>query len=70
MKNFITQLFNEKRFRALLWQAAMMLLAFIVDFALQNLAGFGLPLWATTSLGLLLMQVSKAIHNALGTPTE
>lgn len=43
----------------------MMLVAFIADFALQNIAGFGLPVWATGLLGLVLAQISKAANNAI-----
>lgn len=68
MKAFIKQLFTDKRFKSLLWRATMMIVAFVADFALQNLAGFSLSPTLTTVLGLVLGEISKAANNAKTKP--
>lgn len=66
IKTFFKNLFTDKRFKSLLWRVGMMLLAFVVDFAIQFLAGVQLPPYVSISLGLLLGEASKALHNTLG----
>jgi len=53
----------KKRLQSLGWSIGMMALALVIDFALQNLSLFNLPNEMTVALGLVLKEVSKALHN-------
>ncbi|MFA6048274.1 MAG: hypothetical protein WC737_05715 [Parcubacteria group bacterium] len=66
MKNIIEKLkafLLSKRVRSFCWRLGMMMLAAGIDFVLQNLAGFNLGPEATIALGLVLGEISKALHN-------
>lgn len=52
-----------KRLKSLLWRLAMMVLAVVVDFLAQNLAGFNLSPSVTVVLGLLLGELSKYLNS-------
>jgi hypothetical protein len=54
-----------KRFKSLLWRAAMMGLALLVEFALNNLGLLDLSPQLTVVIGLVLGEVSKWINTGL-----
>ena len=54
-----------KRLSSFGWRVGMMLLALLVDFAVENVAGFGLSNEIVIILGLVLGEVSKQINNKL-----
>lgn len=63
--NFMEKSEFRKRLESLAWRIGMMTVAAIVDFGAQNLGLFNLPPEVTTIIGLVLGEVSKAIHNRL-----
>lgn len=54
-----------KRFKSLLWRVAMMGLALLVDFALENLGLFELTPQVTVVIGLVLGEISKWLNTGL-----
>lgn len=52
----------KKRIKSLLWRGAMMTIAFMVDFLMQNLAGLEMSPILTTVIGLGLGEVSKYLN--------
>ena len=55
----------KKRVLAFVWSAAMMGLAFALDYAASSLGVLNLPKEATVIMGLVLAQISKAIRNEI-----
>lgn len=53
------------RLSSFAWRLWMMVLALVIDFALQNLGLFNLPGEIVLILGLVLGEVSKHINNKL-----
>jgi len=53
------------RIKGFLWHAGMMALAVVIDYAIQSLTGFQFSPIVTVVLGLVLGQVSKAVHEYL-----
>lgn len=47
----------------------MMVIVVLADYASQNLLGFGLPAYATITLGLICGEVSKFFNQELGKVT-
>ena len=54
-----------KRLKSLLWRAAMMVLALIVQFAIDNLTSFQLSPQITVLIGLALGEISKWLNTGL-----
>lgn len=52
-----------KRLKSLAWRMGMMLAAFLVAFALDNLAEFRLDPAITMILGMILGEISKALNS-------
>lgn len=55
------------RFKSFAWRTGMMLGVVVADQVIQNLAGFGLPAYATILVGLLAGEVSKFLNTELST---
>lgn len=53
------------RLKSLAWRMGMMLAAFLVAFALDNLAEFRLDPAVTMTLGLILGEISKALNSII-----
>lgn len=53
------------RIKSFAWRLGMMIVAVLADYALQNLAGFGLPAYATITFGLIAGEISKFLNNEL-----
>ena len=53
----------KKRIQGLLWHTGMMIVAVLIDYAIDNLTGLNLSSTITVILGLILGQISKAIHD-------
>lgn len=54
-----------KRFKSFAWRLSMMIIVVLADFVSQNLIGFGLPAYATITLGLVAGEVSKFLNTEL-----
>jgi len=54
-----------KRFKSFAWRLSMMIVVVLADFVSQNLTGFGLPAYATITLGLAAGEVSKFLNTEL-----
>lgn len=61
----LKELFNDSRFKSLLWRTGMMALAFLVTAVSNNLTSLNLTPEVTVFVGLILGEVSKAINNYL-----
>ena len=57
----------KKRLKSLGWRCSMMIVALVIDFALQNLGLFNLSASAVTIIGLVLGEISKLVNNKLST---
>lgn len=57
-----------KRFASFIWRASMMGLAAAIAFSLENLDTLELAPGYVVILGLILGEISKAIHNYLSYP--
>lgn len=55
------------RVKSFLWRTGMMVLAVVIDMALQNLASLNLRPEVVIILGLILGEVSKFINQTLST---
>lgn len=51
-----------KRVKSLAWRAGMMILALVVDFAIQNLTAFNIPDSLSVIIGLILGEISKQLN--------
>lgn len=61
---------NQKvlnRFKSFAWRLGMMVVVILADYVTQNLTGFGLPAYATITIGLIAGEVSKFLNTELGT---
>jgi len=67
MKTYFSQLFNNKRFKSLLWRAGAMILAFMLDYTIMFFTNSQIPPYIAVSLGLIFGEISKALHNYLNT---
>lgn len=54
------------RFKSFAWRLGMMVVVIIADYVTQNLTGFGLPAYATITIGLIAGEVSKFLNTELG----
>lgn len=54
------------RFRSFAWRLGMMVVVILADYVTQNLTGFGLPAYATITIGLIAGEVSKFLNTELG----
>ena len=61
----IKEFFRSERMKSFLWRAAMMFVAGFCNVLGDSLVGFHLTPEATTVLGLILGEVSKAINNSI-----
>ena len=61
----IKEFFRSERMKSFLWRAGMMSVAGFCNVLAESLAGFKLTPEATTVLGLILGEISKAINNSL-----
>ncbi len=66
----LKELFNDSRFKSLLWRTGMMGLAFLVTSVSNNLTALELSPQVTVFVGLILGEVSKAISNYLNQETN
>lgn len=60
---------NQKvlnRFKSFAWRLGMMVVVILADYVTQNLTGFGLPAYATITIGLIAGEVSKFLNTELG----
>jgi len=57
------------RFKSFAWRLSMMVIVVLADYVVQNITGFGLPAYATISLGLVAGEVSKFLNTELS-PVE
>lgn len=66
LQKFWVEMTSDKRIQALIWHTLAMIVAYVVDYFIANLASLpiGNPIVAT-ALGLVLGQASKAIHNTV-----
>lgn len=64
-KNMLKELFNDSRFKSLLWRTGMMALAFLVNAGASNLTALQLDPSVTVFIGLILGEISKALNNYL-----
>lgn len=53
------------RFKSFAWRLSMMIVVVLADFVSQNLLGFGLPAYATITLGLVAGEVSKFLNTEI-----
>lgn len=53
------------RFKSFAWRLSMMVIVVLADYVTQNLFGFGLPAYATITLGLIAGEVSKFLNTEL-----
>lgn len=53
------------RFKSFAWRLSMMIIVVLADFVVQNLLGFGLPAYATITIGLIAGEVSKFFNTEL-----
>jgi len=61
---------NQKvlnRFKSFAWRLGMMVVVILADYVTQNLTGFGLPAYATITIGLIAGEVSKFLNTELET---
>lgn len=54
------------RFKSFAWRLGMMVVVILADYVTQNLTGFGLPAYATITIGLIAGEVSKFLNTELG----
>jgi hypothetical protein len=66
----LKELFNDSRFKSLLWRTGMMALAFLVTAVSNNLTSLHLSSEMTVFVGLILGEISKAINNYLSDHQE
>lgn len=66
----LKELFNDSRFKSLLWRTGMMALAFLVTAVSNNLTSLQLSAEMTVFVGLILGEISKAINNYLSDHQE
>lgn len=53
------------RLKSFAWRLSMMVIVVLADYASQNLLGFGLPAYATITIGLIAGEVSKFFNTEL-----
>lgn len=54
-----------KRFKSFIWRLSMMVIVVLADYVAQNLLGFGLPAYATITVGLVAGEISKFFNTEL-----
>jgi hypothetical protein len=60
----------KKRSKSFVWRLGMMIVALLIDFALQNIGLVNLPSEVTTLLGLVLGEVSKQLNKKAALPAN
>ena len=53
------------RFKSFAWRLSMMVIVVLADYVAQNLLGFGLPAYATITVGLVAGEISKFFNTEL-----
>jgi tetrahydromethanopterin S-methyltransferase subunit C len=65
MKKVIFSNEMKKRLASFAWRTGGMVLAYALAAIAENLSIFELPVWATTVIGLVIGEITKAINNRL-----
>lgn len=52
----------SKRLKSFLWRLGVIVAIAVVNYIVENIAGFGLPLWAVGLIGLIGSEITKYLN--------